>query len=104
MRITAFLLLSLCAASAQAADFCPPLASGRSPVVVSEFAAIEIAKPALIKQFTSDDMAKFEPFKAEQQGEIWHVYGSPPPEGGGGSPAADVCRATGEVLNVYRSQ
>lgn len=104
LRAAACCLCALCAAGASASDFCPPLEPGRTPLVASEYSALGIARPALVKQFTAEGVAGFEPFKVEQQGEIWHVYGSSPPDVLDGAPAADICRATGEVLNVYRAR
>jgi hypothetical protein len=66
--------------------------------------AIKIAKSAMLKIYEAEYLAGFEPFAAEKTNNIWHVYGSLPPETLGGTPESEVCATTGEVLEIYHSQ
>lgn len=104
MKVILSIAFLLYVAGAQAAEYCRTLSAGQFAVVVTSAAAVAAAKPALVKQFTAKEIAKFKPFKAELQGDIWHVYGRLPPDNIGGTPEADVCRATGRIVRVYHSQ
>jgi hypothetical protein len=56
------------------------------------------------ERFTNERVAKYEPYRASREGNVWHIYGFLPPMTLGGTPEAEVCSSTGEVLHVFHTQ
>jgi hypothetical protein len=81
-----------------------PEAPTNQIVITSASHAIEAAKKAMLKIHEADYLAGFEPFTAEKNNNIWHIYGSLPYDTFGGTPEAEVCATTGVVLDIYHSQ
>lgn len=104
MKIT---LLSTCVlffSGAAAAATCPELKIGQAGAAPTDSAAVAIAKSAMAGKFSAEELATFEPYHADLKGPLWHVYGSLPREALGGTPEAEVCRATAAVIRVYLTQ
>ncbi|MDZ4298934.1 MAG: NTF2 fold immunity protein [Moraxellaceae bacterium] len=97
------LIILTMAGTANANSKCPETPANQV-VITSASHAIEAAKKAMLKIHKADYLAGFEPFTAEKNNNIWHVYGSLPPDTFGGTPEGEVCATTGEVLDIYHSQ
>jgi len=69
--------------------------------VQNEKTAIDLARPALIAIFGKGYVAKFEPYRAVDKGNVWIVFGTlPSRHARGGTPEARISRADGKVLQV----
>jgi len=69
--------------------------------VQNEKAAIDIARPALIAKFGKGYVAKFEPYRAVDKGNVWIVFGPlPSKHTRGGTPEARISYSDGKVLQV----
>jgi hypothetical protein len=77
-------------------------ATGRDPRL-TETKAIDIAAAAMLKQFP-DSFEKCKPYRAKLAEGIWHVYGTVPGGGPGGTPEAHVRDKDGVVLRTFHSQ
>jgi hypothetical protein len=104
MSKSALLLIPFIIGAANADSTCPETQASQAMTVTSAMHAIKIAKSAMLKIYEAEYLAGFEPFAAEKTNNIWHVYGSLPPETLGGTPESEVCATTGEVLEIYHSQ
>ena len=91
-------------ASTYASPNCVPAKSGDSDLVATPEQAVAIAVPVLQNRFGTRDISQTKPFHASLEGNIWHVRGTLPKGAIGGTAEADVCKANGEVINVYHSQ
>jgi hypothetical protein len=82
---------------------CTVAVEGESVAVPTEAAAIAIARTvwSKSKQFTAEQLAKQEPYRARLEKGVWAVSGSPPPGWRGGNPGAHICQKDGEVLGVF---
>ncbi|MBD9482142.1 hypothetical protein IB229_04115 [Pseudomonas sp. PDM14] len=104
MSKSALLIILAMIGTANADSTCPETEPHQTMLVTSASQAIKIAKISMLEISQADYLAGFEPFMAEQSNNIWHVYGSLPPDTLGGTPESKVCATTGEVLDTYHSQ
>jgi len=65
--------------------------------------AIEIATAALSEKFPGS-YAKYKPYRAKLSNGVWHVYGTIPGGGPGGTPEARIRDADGVVIRIFHSQ
>jgi len=69
--------------------------------VQTEKTAVDLARPALIAKFGKGYVAKFEPYRAVDKGNVWIVFGTlPNKQTRGGTPEARISYADGKVLQV----
>ncbi len=104
MSKSALLITFAMIGTANAESTCPEIQTNQLMPVISASQAIKIAKKSMLEINSADYLAGFEPFLAEKSNNIWHVYGSLPPDTRGGTPESEVCATTGEVLDTYHSQ
>jgi hypothetical protein len=69
-----------------------------------EAQVLPIAERALKAQMPPEYVDKYKPYRAELRDGIWHVFGTLPGSGPGGTPEAKVRDRDGEVLEVLHSQ
>jgi len=82
-----------------AAFVCAALNAGTP--VQNERTAIDIARPALIAKFGKGYVAKFEPYRAVDKGNVWIVFGTlPSRHTRGGTPEARISYSDGKILQV----
>jgi hypothetical protein len=82
-------------------NVCPP---AKNAAVATSASAIAIAKPELMRKFSSERVARYEPYAATLKNGVWHVRGHLPAKALGGTPEAQVCQSTGQVLSAYHTQ
>lgn len=76
--------------------------SGQSRLSQSQ--AVEIGLGAIESEMTKTYADKYEPYLAEFNNGAWHVFGTVPGGGPGGTPEAIVQDNDGKVLSVGHSQ
>jgi hypothetical protein len=74
------------------------------PRRLSEAQVLPIAERALKATMPPEYVDKYKPYRAEFRDGIWHVFGTLPDGGPGGTPEARVRDRDGEVLQVFHSQ
>jgi hypothetical protein len=83
---------------------CEPVKKGETPAVKNVIEAIARAKAAWMSKnskFTAEYIAKFKPYHAVRQGNVWHVSGQLL-NNVGSSPEAYVCRSDGNTVVPQR--
>jgi hypothetical protein len=74
------------------------------PRRLSEVQVLPIAERALKGTMPPEYVDKYKPYRAEFRDGLWHVFGTLPGNGPGGTPEARVRDRDGEVLQVLHSQ
>jgi hypothetical protein len=77
---------------------------GPPPRQLSEAQVLPIAERALKAKMPPEHVDKYKPYRAELRDGVWHVFGTLPGGGPGGTPEARVRDRDGEVLQVFHSQ
>ena len=83
---------------------CEPVKKGETPEVKNVIEAIAQAKAAWMSgnpKFTAEYIAKFKPYHAVRQGNVWHVSGQLL-NNLGSSPEAYVCQSDGSTIVPQR--
>lgn len=92
------------ALSATPLNKCPTGNAVKSNRIGTAEQAVALAVPLLQKQFGADVIAEQKPFHAILEGNLWHIYGTLPKEAIGGTAEAEICRTTGEIMEIYHTQ
>jgi hypothetical protein len=71
---------------------------------LNEAQVLPIAERALNAKMPPEYVDKYKPYHAEFRDGVWHVFGTLPGGGVGGTPEARVRDSDGEVLQVFHSQ
>jgi len=83
---------------------CEPVKDGETPAVANAVEAIARAKAVWMSRnpkFIAEYIARFEPYHAVRQGNVWHVSGQLL-NNLGSSPEAYVCRSDGSTIVPQR--
>jgi hypothetical protein len=73
-------------------------------IVPDEETAVNIAKAVFAPIFTSEEIAKYNPYHAQFKDGVWIVYGTLKPGSRGGTPQLRMQKKDGRVLEVWHSQ
>jgi hypothetical protein len=103
-HVVALVLGAQLAMGAGASSACPAPDNTESTELITAQQAIAAAIPVLEEQFGREHVAAHEPYRAEPEGNVWHVYGDMPNDAMGGGPEADICMTSGEAVDVYHTQ
>jgi len=90
-RIVAAFLLTFARVTAGAREHHP---------VPDEAAAIALAEERLIPIYGKKQIESEQPFKAELNGNVWHVWGYLPPDSKGGVAEIWIDKINGKTLNI----
>jgi hypothetical protein len=71
---------------------------------LTEAQVLPIAEKALEARMPPEYVDRYKPYRAELRDGIWHVFGTVPGGGPGGTPEARIRDSDGEVLQVVHSQ
>ena len=66
--------------------------------------AVAIGEKAIMAKMEPEYINKYKPYRANFRVGVWHVYGTLPGGGPGGTPEARVQDRDGKVLGVFHSQ
>jgi hypothetical protein len=77
---------------------------GPPPKQLTEAEVLTIAEPALKADMPPEYVDRYKPYRVELQDGVWHVFGTLPGGGPGGTPEARVRDRDGKVLQVSHSQ
>jgi hypothetical protein len=71
---------------------------------LTEAQVLSLAERALKAKMPPEYVDKYKPYRAVLRDDIWHVFGTLPGGGPGGTPEARVRDSDGEVLQVFHTQ